>query len=135
MVGGGSGSHRDDCEYEDHYRDRAYQRTDNDVHPLADHGNAPPRDLFTWRLTPSNGDAAVALGEAPGMNRFERERVDGIRDGLNIALGALRGARDLPDLQEKIFEALDLAREAINRETLQQLRELAYSRITGAPLA
>lgn len=69
------------------------------------------------------------------MNRFEREHVDGIRDGLNIALGAIRGAKDLPELQEKLYEALDLAREAINRENLQQLRELAFSRITGPPSA
>lgn len=65
------------------------------------------------------------------MNRFERERVDGIRDGLNIALGAMRGCTDLSEMQEKLFEALDLVRAAMNRENLQQLRELAYSRISG----
>lgn len=60
-----------------------------------------------------------------GMNRFDREHVDGIGDGLSIALGVLRRARTLEQARESVTRALVVAREAKDRHNLLEIMELA----------
>ena len=59
------------------------------------------------------------------MNRFEREHLDGIGDGLSIAIGILTRAADLTQATDAIRSALLTAREAKDRANLAELRELA----------
>lgn len=59
------------------------------------------------------------------LNKFEREHVDGLGDGLSIALGIVGSSRDLREANNRVLATLKLAREAKDRENLAQLRELA----------
>ena len=70
------------------------------------------------------------------LNRFEREHVDGLGDGLSIALGIVTSSKDLREANNRVLAALRLAREAKDRENLAQLRELAGvpGELPGAPL-
>ncbi|MHB8351119.1 MAG: hypothetical protein ACYDFT_00245 [Thermoplasmata archaeon] len=58
------------------------------------------------------------------MNRFEREYTDGVGDGLSIALRILRQSRDLDRCAIGITEALVLAREVKERDTIARLKEM-----------
>ncbi len=58
------------------------------------------------------------------LNKFEREHVDGLGDGLSIAIGIVRSSRTLTEANNRITAALVQAREAKDRENLAQLREL-----------
>ena len=62
------------------------------------------------------------------MNRFDREHVDGIGDGLSIAIGILTRASSLAEAREAVRSALVTAREAKDRANLSELRELASDR-------
>jgi hypothetical protein len=59
-----------------------------------------------------------------GMDRFERERVDGLEDGLSIALGIVRSSRNVDGARAGIERALTLAREAKDRDNLARLKEM-----------
>ncbi len=59
------------------------------------------------------------------MNRFDREHIDGIGDGLSIALGAIRKAASLEEARAAIACALMRAREAKDRHNLVEITELA----------
>ncbi len=59
------------------------------------------------------------------MNRFDREHVDGIGDGLSIAIGILTRASSLAEAREAVRAALVTAREAKDRANLAELKELA----------
>lgn len=65
------------------------------------------------------------------MNRFDREHVDGIGDGLSIALGIVRAAKTPNDAERGVLGALSLAREAKDRDNLARLKEM----VTDAPSA
>ena len=62
------------------------------------------------------------------MNRFDREHVDGIGDGLSLALGIAQGAKTLEEATEAIRDSLLKARLAKDRHNLEELTEL-----TSAP--
>ena len=59
------------------------------------------------------------------MNRFDKEHVDGIGDGLSIALGIIRRAKDLREANNAVLHALTLAREAKDRHNLEEIKALA----------
>lgn len=59
------------------------------------------------------------------MNRFDREHVDGIGDGLSIALGAVQSAKTLGEARDAIRDLLLKARLAKDRHNLRELTELA----------
>lgn len=59
------------------------------------------------------------------MNRFDREHVDGIGDGLSIAYGVAQKAASLEEAREAILSALRTAREVKDRHNLAELTELA----------
>ncbi len=59
------------------------------------------------------------------MNRFDREHVDGIGDGLSIALGIVRVAKTIEEARGAIRDILVKARLAKDRHNLEQLTELA----------
>lgn len=58
------------------------------------------------------------------MNRFDREHVDGVGDGLSIALGITQRAATLAEAREAIRATLITAREAKDRHNLRELTEL-----------
>ena len=58
------------------------------------------------------------------MNRFEREHVDGIGDGLSMALGILDRAKSVHEAREGIVAELKRAREAKDRDNARMVREL-----------
>jgi|HubBroStandDraft_1064217.scaffolds.fasta_scaffold42355_2 hypothetical protein len=58
------------------------------------------------------------------MNRFEREHVDGIGDGLSMAMGILERADSLEAARGMVRGELLRAREAKDRDNARALREL-----------
>lgn len=61
------------------------------------------------------------------MNRFDREHVDGIGDGLSIALKIIQSSLDLAEAGNRVTSALLLAREAKDRDNVARLKEMAPS--------
>lgn len=57
------------------------------------------------------------------MNRFEREHVDGIGDGLSIAVGILEKAGTYAEARARVTLALRRAREAKDRDNLRLIEE------------
>ncbi len=78
---------------------------------------APLRDVFI----------RIATYRAPvnEMDRLDREHVDGIGDGLSIALGIAQDAESLEEAREAIRGSLLKARLAKDRHNLEELTELA----------
>lgn len=58
------------------------------------------------------------------LDASEREHVDGIGDGLSIAVGIVRSSKTLTEANNRITAALVRAREAKDRDNLAKLREL-----------
>ena len=61
------------------------------------------------------------------MNRFDREHVDGIGDGLSIAIGILESCGSIAEARERVKEKLIEARRAKDLDNLDLL-----SRLTSA---
>ena len=59
------------------------------------------------------------------MNRFDRTHLDGVGDGLSIALGLAQKARTASEAASFIERVLLRARAAKDRETLLTLEEIA----------
>jgi hypothetical protein len=59
------------------------------------------------------------------MNKFDREHIDGIGDGLSIAMGILEASRDLEEGKSRIRNALIEARHAKDLDTMERLRAAA----------
>ena len=59
------------------------------------------------------------------VNRFDREHVDGIGDGLSLALGIAQEAKTLEEARDAIRDSLLKARLAKDRHNLEELTELA----------
>ncbi len=57
------------------------------------------------------------------MDRLEREHMDGLGDGLGMALGIMRKARNLDEATDRVRAELDRAREAKYRDTTRRIRE------------
>lgn len=61
------------------------------------------------------------------MNRFDREHVDGIGDGLSIAIGILESCASVMEARERVKEKLVEARRAKDLDNLDLIR-----RVSGA---
>lgn len=64
------------------------------------------------------------------MNRFDREHIAGVREGLSMALGILDRVDSLPVAKQLVSSELRRAAEAVDRDNARQIRELV-----GAPIA
>ncbi|MDE1821557.1 MAG: hypothetical protein KGI98_12020 [Euryarchaeota archaeon] len=62
------------------------------------------------------------------MDRFDRVHLDGVGDGLSIALGLAKKARSAMDATRAIERVLLNARAAKDRDTVITLEELASDR-------
>ncbi len=69
------------------------------------------------------------------MNRFDREHIDGLGDGLSLSLGILTKARSLDEARAAVRDALLLAREAKDRDNLRALTEMVSSGAGSTPPA
>lgn len=58
------------------------------------------------------------------MERLEREYIDGVGDGLRMAMDAIRRGGGQTRTAKRIETMLWLAREAKNRITYERLREI-----------
>jgi hypothetical protein len=68
------------------------------------------------------------------MNKFDREHVDGIGDGLSIAMSILETSNTLGEARTRIRDALLEARHAKDLDTMERLR-VASSAPTAARAA
>lgn len=59
------------------------------------------------------------------MNKFDREHVDGIGDGLSIAMGILEASRSLEEGKSRVRDALVEARHAKDLDTMERLRAVS----------
>jgi hypothetical protein len=59
------------------------------------------------------------------MNKFDREHVDGIGDGLSIAMSILEASTTLGEAKTRIRDALLEARHAKDLDTMERLRAAA----------
>ena len=59
------------------------------------------------------------------MDPLDRQHVDGVGDGLSIAIGILDRAQSLAEAREAVRTTLVTARQAKDRANLLRLRELA----------
>ncbi len=58
------------------------------------------------------------------MDRFVREHIDGIGDGLSIAVGILDSARNLSEAKERVKAELINARRAKDLANMDLIRRL-----------
>ena len=58
------------------------------------------------------------------MNRFDREHVDGIGDGLSIAMGILEASTSIAEARERVREKLLEARRAKDLDNLDLIRRV-----------
>lgn len=58
------------------------------------------------------------------MNRFDRTHVDGVGDGLNMALTILERSGSLPEARERATNELRRAREARGRDSARVIGDL-----------
>ena len=59
------------------------------------------------------------------MNKFDREHIDGIGDGLSIAMGILEASRTMEEGKSRVRNALLEARHAKDLDTMERLRAAA----------
>ena len=63
------------------------------------------------------------------MNRFDREHVDGIGDGLSIAIGILESCGSIGEARERVKEKLVEARRAKDLDNLDLIRRVSGSSV------